>query len=188
MWYEAEDTQLLVGSQNGDAEAFSELYKRYALSVFRFIFAHTGNQMDAEDLTEEVFLRTWRSLKNYEERGVPFLAYLLRIARNVIIDHYRKAGRRPYTELDAVPDIKDQNPSPVEVVTANHERQELKQKLDLLREDYRNVLVLRFLSDLSLEETARVMGRSVGAVRVLQHRALTALRKSFGPGGLPEHD
>jgi RNA polymerase sigma-70 factor (ECF subfamily) len=188
VWHEAEDKQLLIASKKGDAEAFGELYERYALSVFRFVFAHTSDRMDAEDLTEEVFLRTWRSLGNYQERGVPFLAFLFRIARNAIIDHYRQTGRIEHTELEAVPYIKDQTPGPVEVMTASHERQELKQKLDQLREDYRNVLVLRFLSDLSPEETAQVMGRSVGAVRVLQHRALNALRESFAPGGQPEHD
>ena len=171
-----DDIQLLHSAQQGNAEAFGGLYERYADRVFRFLFAHVDNRLDAEDLTEDVFLRVWRSLPNYREQGVPFLAFLFRIARNALIDHYRRSG--PSKQQVPIEDlaIKDQSPGPVDAALFSFEREELRLSLEQLREDYRMVLVLRFLSELSPEETAQVMGRSPGAVRVLQHRALAALR------------
>jgi RNA polymerase sigma-70 factor (ECF subfamily) len=171
-----EDTQLLQLSRQGDAEAFGRLYELYADRVFRFLFAHVDNRFDAEDLTEDVFLRVWRSLPNYREQGVPFLAFLFRIARNALIDHYRRSN--PVKGQVSIEDIslQDHNPGPSESAVFSFEREELRLTLEQLREDYRTVLVLRFLSELSPEETAQVMGRSPGAVRVLQHRALAALR------------
>jgi len=174
---EIDDAQLLKQSQEGDPEAYGVLYERYAPRVFRYLYGHMSNRLDAEDLTEEVFLRVWRSISNYRDQGVPFLAYLFRIARNALIDHYR---RNASTKQDAsVEDIilRDQGPGPGEAVTSMLEHEKLRRTMGRLRDDYRTVLVLRFLGELSPEETAQVMGRSAGAVRVLQHRALLALRK-----------
>jgi RNA polymerase sigma-70 factor (ECF subfamily) len=171
-----DDPQLLQLAREGDAEAFGKLYELYADRVFRFLFAHVDNRYDAEDLTEDVFLRVWRSLPNYREQGVPFLAFLFRIARNALIDHYRRSS--PVKRQVSIEDLslQDHNPGPSESAIDSFEREELHLTLEQLREDYRTVLVLRFLSELSPEETAQVMGRSPGAVRVLQHRALAALR------------
>ncbi len=175
-WQEVDDVQLIELVQNGEAEAFGELYERYVQTIFRFIYARLDDRQDAEDLTEEVFLRVWQALPDYREQGVPFLAFLFRIARNAVIDFYRTSGRSGYQEsIDETP-IHDLQADPGEVAIANLEHQEIRQILDTLRDDYRMVLVLRFLSELSPEETAQVMGRSIGAVRVLQHRALSALR------------
>ncbi len=175
-WQEVDDIQLLKAAQRGEAEAFGELYERYAGRVFRFLYAHMDNREDAEDITEDVFLRVWKSLSGYREQGVPFLAYLFRIARNALIDHYRRSGgAKKDVALEDLP-LKDHKPDPVETVMINLEHQKLRQTLEHLREDYRTVLVLRFLGELSPEETAHAMGRSSGAIRVLQHRALTALR------------
>ncbi len=175
-WQELGDGPLLEYARAGDADAFAEVYERYAPRVFRFIFAHVNNRLDAEDLTEDVFLRVWRSLPGYRDKGVPFLAYVFRIARNRVIDHHRQSLRA----ADQVPleevILPASEPTPGEVVLANSYHEEVRQVLDLLREDYRMVLVLRFLTDLSPEETAQVMERTPGAVRVLQHRALAALR------------
>lgn len=177
VWEDVDDVQLLKIAQDGDPDAFGELYERYAKVIFRFVYAHLDNRVDAEDLTEEVFLRVWRTLPTFREQGVPFAAYLYHVARNVLIDHYRRNKRsiRDVSLDDGF--IVDHNPGPSEMVTNNLEHKELREVLVQLREDYREVLVLRFLSELSPEETAQVMKRSVGAVRVLQHRALTAMRK-----------
>lgn len=171
-----DDHQLLVSARDGDTEAFGYLYERYADRVFRFLFAHLDNRLDAEDLTEDVFMRVWRSLPNFREQGVPFLAFVFRIARNALIDHYRRSGAiKNQVSIEDLT-LRDGNPTPGESAISSLEREELRISLEQLREDYRTVLVLRFLSELSPEETALVMGRSPGAVRVLQHRALLALR------------
>jgi RNA polymerase sigma-70 factor (ECF subfamily) len=173
------DGMLIRQAQGGDAQAFGALYERYAPAVFRFIYAHLDNRLDAEDLTEDVFMRVWRSLPKYREQGVPFLAYLFRIARNALVDTYRRLGHveaelsvemQSFSTLDA---------EPGEIVRAKMENQRLRQALTNLRSDYREVLTLRFLGELSPEETAKAMKRSPGAVRVLQHRALAALRKTL---------
>jgi RNA polymerase sigma-70 factor, ECF subfamily len=176
-WEAVDDVQLLKQAQYGSAEAFGELYERHALSVFRFLYAHLDDRLDAEDLTEEVFLRTWRTLSRYRDQGVPFKAFLFRVAHNALIDHYR-SNRRSGSEVsieDSV--IHDMRSEPGSQFLQNQEHQELRNTLAQLREDYQTVLISRFLAGLSPEETAQVMGRSVGAVRVLQHRALSALRK-----------
>ena len=173
---EVDDNQLLSSAKEGDAEAFGVLYERYADRVFHYLFAHVDNRLDAEDITEDVFLRVWRSLPNYREQGVPFLAFLFHVARNALIDHYRRSGPVKYQVSIEDVHLRDHNPGPGESVISGLEREELRASLEQLTDDYRTVLVLRFLSGLSPEETAQVMGRSHGAVRVLQHRALASLR------------
>ena len=171
------EEQLLREAKNGNAQAFGRIYEIHAGSVFRYLFAHVDDRLDAEDLTEEVFLRTWQSLAGFRERGLPFRAYLFRVAHNALVDHYRRANRQPPAsdiEDDRLP---DQLPDPSQALPTHLERKEIRRLMGQLRQDYCTVLDLRFLADLSTEETALVMGRSLGAVRVLQHRALEALRK-----------
>jgi RNA polymerase sigma-70 factor (ECF subfamily) len=174
---QVDETSLLQQAIQGDTEAFGQIYEVYAPLVFRFLFAHLDNRLDAEDLTEEVFLRTWQSLPNYRMRGVPFTGFLFRVARNALYDHYRRSRNRnadPGLDQELVDDLQ---PDPALSVPLHLERRELRQTLAKLREDYRTVLVLRFLVGLSPDETAQAMSRSSGAIRVLQHRALAAARK-----------
>jgi len=173
---EVDDIQLLKIAQEGNSEAFGAIYERYAENVFYYLNAHLGNGLDAEDLTEEVFFRVWRALPNYIEWGVPFLAFVFRIARNALIDHYRRERHLvgQLSSEDVV--IADHKPGPGEILSDLMERQELREALGYLKEDYRTVLVFRYFSGLSPQDTARAMCRSAGAVRVLQHRALRALR------------
>jgi len=171
------DASLVKQAQAGDADAFGALYERYAQTIFRFLFAQLSNRWDAEDLTSDVFLRAWHSLPRYRERSFPFSAYLFRIARNVLIDHYRHSGRREVFSTDDLSGFADDRAFSGKIVATKFEHQELYKNLGKLRENYRTVLVLRFLNELSPKETAQVMRRSEGAVRVLQHRALAALRK-----------
>ena len=175
-WHEVDDIQLIRLVQKGDSQAFGEIYDRYAGKVFRYLYTHLTHRQDVEDLTEEVFIRVWRALPGFREQGMPFLSFIFRIARNVLVDHYRREQRsREQVSSDEVT-IRDDRPGPVEMMNVEGQRQELFQALESLREDYRMVLVMRFLNNLTPEETAQAMGRSAGAVRVLQHRALTALR------------
>lgn len=172
-----DDSTLVKEAKRGNAEAFGELYERHAPRIFRFLFAHLENRLDAEDLTEEVFLKAWRALPKYRDQGIPFPAFLFRIANNTLIDHYRSRSRsNNHATLEANP-LPDPCPEPMDQVAEQLERQELHRTLGKLKKDYRTVLAARYLANLSSEETARMMGKSAGAVRVLQHRALAALRK-----------
>jgi RNA polymerase sigma-70 factor (ECF subfamily) len=171
------DAELLQHAQGGSAEAFGMLYDRHAQAVFRFLYAHLNNRLDAEDLTGDVFLRSWRMLPKYREQGVPFLAYLFKVARNALIDFYRHTGNRSETEDIENVQAHDASQDPVGEAAARLENEELHHAIQELRDDYQTVLTLRFIGELSPEETAAVMGKSAGAIRVLQHRALAALRK-----------
>jgi RNA polymerase sigma-70 factor (ECF subfamily) len=169
--------ELIKKAQQGDTHAFGDLYEIHAPVVFRYLFSHLESQMDAEDLTGEVFLKAWQSLPKYNERGVPFLAFLFRIARNALVDHYRHNYRLEHKDPDDMDGYKsDEILEPIDEVGSRIEHQNMIRTLKMLRPDYQTVLTLRFMSELSPEETAHVMNRSVGAIRVLQHRALAALR------------
>lgn len=170
---EAGDQRLLDEAQRGNTDAFGELYTCYAPDVFRFLFARLSNRQDAEDLTEEVFLRAWRNLPEYRYQGISFLAFLLKIAHNLLVDRFRR-GLQEESEL---PDDERGGDCPQvdgPELLPDHDLQEM---LGLLPDDYRAVLAARFINGMTPDETAVVMHRSAGAVRVLQHRALGALRK-----------
>jgi RNA polymerase sigma-70 factor (ECF subfamily) len=175
------DFDLIKLARSGDAVAFGDLYERYAGNIFRFLLANLHNQLDAEDLTSEVFLRAWRSLPRYSERGFPFSAFLFRIARNLLVDRYR--GSHAVEPLpEGTPPKAVWEPDTADVSVASQERLKLHRYLGLVRPDYRMVLILRFLNELSTKETAQIMDRSVGAIRVLQFRALSALRELISQG------
>lgn len=175
-WRDLDDRQLIQAAQKGEAEAYGELYERYAENIFRFVFSHVSGRLDAEDLTEEVFLRVWRNLHNYREQGVPFLAYLFRVARSVVIDHYRSSAQKQAVVSIEEVALHSQEPGPSESLLQQADYDEVRAAITDLREDYRMVLMLRFWAGLSPTETAQVMNRSDGAIRVLQFRALNALR------------
>jgi RNA polymerase sigma-70 factor (ECF subfamily) len=172
-----EEEQLLRKAQAGNADAFGKLYERHMLGVFRFLYSRLGNRADAEDLTEEVFLKAWQALARYEQRGLPYSAFLMRIARNLLTDHYRKMKHEAHTtEMDSGQLAQTARPGSDPAARSRLDGQPAFQVLQGLREDYQIVLTLRFISQLSVDETAKVMRRTPGAVRVLQHRALRALR------------
>jgi RNA polymerase sigma-70 factor (ECF subfamily) len=134
-----------------------------------------GDAELAEDLTADVFLKMIEDLPRYEERGLPFGAWLFRIARARLIDHWRRQGRRPLVALEDTetgPQLSQDIPEDEIAVSEMIQR-----ALRVLTEEQREVVVLRFLVGMSLEEVARAMGKSVGAVKALQHRALSALAR-----------
>ena len=171
------DLELVRKAKDGEVEAFGQLYEHHVQSVFRFVYSHIDNHSDAEDLTEEVFLRVWRAIPKYQEQGVPFIAFLIRIARNVIIDFYRSSRRENLNlPLDDI-QIAGSKSGLDENVIQGQTTSEIRNLLANLKDEYRMVLVLRFINELSPDEIADVMGKSSGAVRVIQFRALAALRK-----------
>ena len=175
-WQEADESELLEAACNGDAHAFGQLYEGHIDRIFRYLYGRLYNHQDAEDLAEETFLRVWRTLPRYKDRGLPFTAYLYRVAHNTLVDHFRRSNGKEALPLHEHL-VSDPAETPSQAVAANVQREEIRELLTQLREDYQTVLMLRFLSELSPDEVAQVMGRSSGAVRVLQHRALTALRE-----------
>ena len=176
----SQDAPLIDRAKSGDVEAFGDLYERYATDIFRFLASQMSSHLDAEDLTEEVFMRAWRYLPSYQDQGHPFSAYLYRIARNAAAEFYRNAKKGTAVSVDSVIlTDEDKNSNPKQMISTSQEHEALYEALSELREDYRQVLILRFINGLSPGEVAESMGKTEGAVRVLQHRALKALRQSF---------
>lgn len=165
---------LINRAKRGDADAFAILYENYAESIYRFFCAHLEFDEDAEDLTIDVFVRTWQSLPTYNDRGLPFQAFLFKVARNILVDHFRqKKDSYQLTE-----DFIDMNrKSPEEQAVVNSERIKIQKILGRMHKDYGLVLILRFFSGLNSQEIAHVMARSEAAIRVMQFRALQALKK-----------
>jgi RNA polymerase sigma-70 factor, ECF subfamily len=174
---EAEETALLKQAKEGCAEAFGEIYGCYAPRIFRFLYAQLNDRLDAEDLTEEVFFKTWKALPDYQQKGAPFSAFLYKIASNTLVSHLRgKTRSNGHLSLDER-EIADYIPDLADHYSSKAEHIQLRQSLSKLKKEYQTVLVSRFISELTTVETARIMKKSPGAVRVLQHRALAALRK-----------
>lgn len=158
----------------GDANAFARLYDSYVEHIYRFTFFRVGDQPLAEDLTSQVFLKAWEKLGNYEMRGLPFGAWLFRIARNLIADYYR--ARREVASLDSEDAVAVAAPDDVQGEVAHKvDLDSLLSKLEHLTNDQRQVLILKFVEGFTTEEIAQVMGKNAGAIRALQMRGLQSL-------------
>ncbi len=160
----------------GDQQAFGQLYDAYLDSIYRFVYLRVEDQQTAEDISANVFLKAWEKLESYQMRGVPFRAWLFRIARNAVIDHYRT--RKEVAPLEAVVNTYDENAIPVsEHVSTRIEAQQIMGLMEQLTEDQRNVLTLKLVHGLDTQEVAKALGKRQGAVRALQMRGLQALAK-----------
>ncbi len=165
--------ELVLNAQNGDAEAFGDLYVTYLDTIYRYIYYRVQNHQDAEDLTEVVFLKAWQKIPDYVIGKTPFSAWIYRIAHNTVIDHYRTS--KETISLSEQSPFNDGKMSLEDHILSQEEKQSLSKALSRLSPLHQHVLVLRFISGLKPIEVAEVLDRNVGAVRVLQHRALKAL-------------
>ena len=170
-----DDTPLVLRAIRRDQEAFGELYDRHVVRVYRHIYYMVGNAAEAEDLTAQAFLRAWEAIERYQVRGAPFVSWLLRIAHNLGVSYLR--SKRESSELhDGIVDTKERrNPEWSYQQTAEEEM--VREAIMRLREEQRQVIILRFIEDLDYREVAEIIGKSVAAIRVIQHRALNSLRK-----------
>jgi RNA polymerase sigma-70 factor (ECF subfamily) len=159
----------------GEASAFGALYDHYQPAIYRFILFKVGRREDAEDLTHHVFLRAWERIRSYKPRGYPFSSFLYRIARNQIIDHYR--AKRETTPIEELELTLAAAPETAQHIDARLETDRVRKVLHEMKTEYQDVIILRFIEELSVEEAAVALGKSAGAVKVLQHRALKKLRE-----------
>jgi RNA polymerase sigma-70 factor (ECF subfamily) len=170
------DESLLVDrARRGDSKAFGQLYELHVDRIYRYVYYRVGTADQAEDLTEHVFLKAWEAVPRYESRGLPFAAWLYRMAHNAVIDHYRAS--RPTTSIDETFDLEDEKQSPSDAVMAGVDRDELKLAIQRLNPDQQKVIILRFVEGLSHAEVGKIVGKSEGAVRVIQHRALGVMAR-----------
>lgn len=173
------DEAALVERAKSDPEAFGALYERHVDRIYNYIYYRTGNVHDAEDLTARVFYRALRSIERYQQQGVPFSAWLYRIAHNLVANWHRDRSRRKFIVLDELVAVGEKRAGPDKIVEAQAEEQELMAAMRRLHPDRQQLLILKFSEGLSNAEIGRIMGRSEGAIKSLYHRTLIALRKEL---------
>ncbi|MEN9562382.1 MAG: hypothetical protein RIR73_626 [Chloroflexota bacterium] len=172
--YNEED--VLARASQGDKDAFGALYERYAERIFNYVYYRTGNQHDAEDLTARVFQRAMNHIRNYTDRGVPFSAWLYRIAHNLVANWHRDRSRKQEIAIDDLPVLPTKGDHPERNLVRSQEQDALLRMIRKLPPERQNLLILKFVENMSNAEIGNIMGRSEGAVKSLYHRTLLALR------------
>ena len=171
-----DEESLVRRAKQHDQEAFAQLYEQYFDKIYRYVILRIGNDAEAEDMTQQVFLNALQSISSFRWKGIPFSAWLFRIAHNKVVDYLRRK-KGTIVPLDESLASNDRNTQ----LVVEH-RQDVEQLLlatKKLTGAQREVISLRFASELSIAEVARIMGKSEGAVKALQHSAIVALRKTL---------
>lgn len=168
-------------AKKGNKEAFGLLYDHYLPPIYRFILFKVPSKAEAEDLTHEVFLNAWKNMPRYKEKGFPFSSWLYQIAKNSIIDFYRTSKKQIALEnLNVNEDaIKLAISTDIESLDVSLELLRLRKLILLLKPDYQDVIIMRFIEDLSPKEIAAVLNKNEGAVRLTQHRAIKELQSLY---------
>lgn len=171
----AGEYNLIEEARQGGAEAFGALYDHYAKPIYRYIYLKISDKTLTEDITHEVFLSAWQNIHHYNFQGLPFSSWLYQIARNRVIDYYRT--HRDFLDVYEVKETAGKLIS--QPVNPDHglDLERVKQALNQLSDDQKEVIVLRFINDLSPPEIAVIMGKSEGAIRLIQYRAINHLKK-----------
>ncbi|MFQ6058725.1 MAG: sigma-70 family RNA polymerase sigma factor [Anaerolineae bacterium] len=176
-----DDRELIGRAKEYDPAAFAQIYERYYQGIYNYVYYRVGDPSLAEDLVADVFLKVMEGIESFTFRGVPFSAWLYRIANNLVIDYFRRQPRQPELALEegqlAV------EGGPVEALERSLTQEELARALRGLTEDQRQVIILKFVDGLSNTEVAQILGKTEGAIKSLQHRALASLSRILGEVG-----
>lgn len=176
---EPESEDALVDRAKNDPEAFGLLYERYVDRIYSYIYYRTGNRLDAEDLAARTFFRALDHIGNYVNRGLPFSAWLYRIAHNLVANWHRDQSRRKTVSLEDVAHTPHRRPTPDRQVETMEEAEILRQAIRDLPSDRQQLLILKFEERLPNAQIGEIMGRSEGAIKSLYHRTLISLRENL---------
>jgi RNA polymerase sigma-70 factor (ECF subfamily) len=160
-----------------DREAFTSLYTLYVNRVYAHAYYSLSNKVDAEDITQEVFIRAWKGIDKYKASGAPFIAWLLKISNNLIID--RNRSKKPVTYVEDLKDLYNHPISPESQVEIKFEQLRIREAISKLKGDKQKIIVLRYIDGYKIEEIAKMLNCSQGAIRITQYRALIDLRKTL---------
>lgn len=175
----SDEAALIDAATSGDAAAFVALHDRYVERVYRYVYYRVTNRADAEDLTQEVFLRAWRAIPRHRRTGASFFAWLIAIAHNLVIGWYR---RPPETRvLDFEPVAHGNGVDPEVEALAQLDREAIHQAIHGLKPEHQHVVIMRFIEQLDYVDIAAALGKNESNVRVMVHRALVALRRLLAP-------
>jgi RNA polymerase sigma-70 factor (ECF subfamily) len=177
--HELSDTVILKQAAGGDEQAFGMLYERYVGRIYNYVYYRTGNQYDAEDLTARVFLRAMKHIQNYQDRGIPFSAWLYRIAHNLVANWHRDNSRRQEIALEDTYVAQHGREHPETSLLHTEEQEALLSIIRQLPPERQQLLILKFVEHLSNAEIGQIMGRTEGAIKSLYHRTLLSLRDSM---------
>ena len=168
---------LVNGAKDGDESSFAALYELYFDRIYRYVYFKMRDPVEAEDVTGEVFLKMLESIHSFKWQGFPFSSWLFRIAHNMVVDHFRRKGKRPTVPLDDVSPATGAYSWDVDgYIDRKLTLQEVHDAMDDLTDLQREVISLRFAGELSVAETAEAVGRKPNAVKALQHAGLKKLR------------
>lgn len=174
------DESALIAQAKTDNEAFGQLYERYVDRIYNYVYYRTGNTNDAEDLTARIFERAMKHIPNYQDQGIPFSAWLYRIAHNLVANHHRDRSRRKIISLEDISQWPwSQADGPETSTMRVEERERLLAVVRRLPPDRQELLILKFVDRLPNAEIGEIMGRSEGAIKSLYHRTLLALRDDW---------
>lgn len=168
--------ELVKSAKKGNKNAFSELYEYYITPIFRFVFFRVRNRLDAEDLTQGIFLKTWNYLPNYKQKKDPFSSWLYAIARNTVIDFWRKKKDWSISELGENT-IKEERRPIDDLIEEEGDLRAVKEAIELLTDEQQEVIILKFIDGLSNKEISKIIGKREDAIRQLQSRAIRILRE-----------
>lgn len=171
------EEELLDRAANFDEEALSEIYDRYELKIYNYIYRRTSDPGLSEDLTAQVFLKMLEAIQSERAWHSSFSGWLYRIAHNLVIDHYRARDRQKQVSIDDVPNMHDTGTPPVRAAEVALEAEALRSAIRRLTDEQAQVISLRFLEGYSFAEIAEMMDKTEGAVKALQHRAVATLRQ-----------
>lgn len=170
-------SKLVTAIQSGDTEAFGQLYDLFCRQVYRFIYYRVGTREDAEDLTETIFVKAFEKLPGYKDTGLPFEAWLFRVARNEVIDFYRT--KKQHVALSEALAVPDDGPTLMDRVEKIMTLEVVRRVLTTLPASYQEIILLTYAQDLDNSEISIILQKPVSHIRVLQSRALGALRKAM---------
>lgn len=163
--------------KEGDSSAFGKLYDHYQPMIYRFVLIKVSRREEAEDITHQVFFQAWQSIRTYQHRGYPFGSWLYRIARNQVIDHYRSQKDDVSLEAADLEDASHQVSQPD--ISSKMDMERVMAAIHNLKPEYQDAIILRFVEDLSIRETAHAMEKTEGAIKLIQHRAIEELKKNI---------
>jgi RNA polymerase sigma-70 factor (ECF subfamily) len=172
-----EDIRLFSQAKSFDAAALSTIYDRYESKIHSYIFHRVGDVQVAEDLTAQVFLRMLEAIQNENAWHSSFSGWLYRIAHNLVIDHYRRQSRLNHIPLDSAPTVLAEGADPAQVAEIRLQTERVCKAINQLTEEQAQIVSMRFLEGLSIAEVSQITGKTEGAVKALQYRAIVSLRR-----------
>ncbi len=177
------EQKLIRAAQHGNENAFAELYNAYVHDIFRYMLYRVGNTETAQDLTAEVFLRAIEGLMRYQDREIPWLAWLYRIAHARLVDYYRRTSRAG--EPENIDDLELTTHEDLDSdLVLTFQQQRLRDSIYRLPPDQQQVIILRFIEGYNIQQTADALGKSIGAVKMIQRRALQAMHADLNRQGI----